>query len=96
MPSSGCGLEPRSSRKVMARCALLFGPVIVVDVSSASVEMEKSELSVVKLSCDGDRSIRHDTASTEVEDDGFDIFTSLLRLINSICLIKVTIARTVN
>lgn len=56
----------------MERCDLWVLLWLAV-VSRASVEIEKSELSVEKLSCDGDRSIRHETARTGVDGDGFDI-----------------------
>lgn len=36
-------------------------------MSSARVEMENSELSVVKLSCDGDLNMRQDTARIGVD-----------------------------
>lgn len=56
MAKSGWGLEPRSSRNERPR------EFLPPEISSASVEMENRELSVVKLSCDGDRSMRHETA----------------------------------
>lgn len=37
-------------------------PLQLPPMSSARVEMENSELSVVKLSCDGERNMRHETA----------------------------------
>lgn len=37
-------------------------PLQLPPMSSARVEMENSELSVVKLSCEGERNMRHETA----------------------------------
>lgn len=51
---SGLGLGPRCSLNVIKRC---FPPP---NASDASDETENNDRSVVTLSCDGERSIRHD------------------------------------